>query len=224
MTRLYEVRADVRSHLDEHSPAAWEDHELDRWINEACRDIARRSESLLDVSTGIQTIVGFGKYPLPEDVIRVNRVEFEVDDNVYVLEASNYQEMDSRWGSHQTHTSSYPYAYVLWGTPPRLTIQLYPVPSQVGLLRVFYYRLPSKVTKNEEVVDVPEGWIDLVPLYVEFVAKRRDRDPSWQEAKVLYEERLRDMIDKTRFFHDQASRMTVGPRGMPGWLVDFEDW
>jgi hypothetical protein len=204
----------------------WQDPELDNWINEGLRDVARRTETLLDFNTSTQILPNQAKTPVPRDVIRIHRVEFCPigASQVYPVNPSTYQEMDQYWGVFPMQQRSYPYYYVLWGFPPSLTMQLYPVPSQAGNLNIYYYRLPKALVNDGDVAEIPEGWHDLVVLYCEVIAKRKDRDSSWSDAKDMYESSVSEMIDKTRQWHDQARTIYVGTNAVPEWLYGGSEW
>lgn len=224
---LLEVRTQVRSALDETiGPRAWENYELDNWIYEGARDIARRSETIQNFNQNITVIANVGKYAMPDDIIRVHRVEFQDSSGQrYNVQASTYNEMDQYWGSWQTSASTYPLAYVLWGTPGmNLQLQLYPTPSQNGKLNIFYYRHPVKPVRDSDPVEIPYGWEDAVVFYCEYQARRRDKDPLWQEAKALYEQTLSNLMLVTRQWHDQNQSFIDGNRAVPSWLYTFEDF
>src|SRR5262245_54718114 len=227
-TTLSMILADVRSRLDERiTPRFWTDAELTTWINESLRDISRRTETLQQFSTTVSITPSQNKYTLPANVIRVHRVEFVPSgaQQTYTVQASTYQEMDQIWGiSQNMQQSSYPYYYVLWGFTPSLVLQLYPVPAQAGNLNLFYYRLPAVLVSSSDVAEIPEGWHDLCSLYCEFVAKRKDRDPTWQEAKQLYDDTITQMIEITRQWHDQARTISVGVNSVPEWLYGGIDY
>ena len=225
---LATIRTDVRYRLDETTARMWSDAELNNWINEACRDISRRTETLLSFYTAITALPNVAKYRLPENVIRVNRVEFQPVNSTetYPLQASTYQEMDAMWGTRQAVQRSYPSFFVLWGVAGSvegITMQLYPIPSQAGTLNIYYYRLPTAMTADSDHADIPAGWEDLISLYCEYIALRKDRDARWSDAKQMYEENLGHMIDVTRQLHDQARSVTVGNAAVPAWLYEF-DW
>ncbi len=220
-TSLLVLRTDVRSRLDEVTQRFWQDDELNNWINEAARDLARRTETIQQFNTSVITQPGLPKYPMPPDMIRVHRVEFIPvgnTTNVYPVQASTYQEMDQYWGITPTIQQSYPCFYVLWGTPPSLTMQLYPVPSTIGTLNIYYFRLPIPAIRDQDLVEVVEGWQDCVALYCEYVARRKNRDPLWQDAKKLYEETVTLMLDVTRQWHDQSQSIYIGSSAVPQWL------
>jgi hypothetical protein len=134
--------------------------------------------------------------------------------------------MDQVWGINQTsQTMSYPYNYVLWGFPPSLTIQFYPVPATTGdTFNIFYYRLPTQLVNPSDIAEIPEGWHDLVSLYCEYVARRKDKDETWKDAKQLYDEQLTYMYDMTRQWHDQARALTIGYNAVPEWLYGGLDF
>lgn len=236
---LQELIDQSRSQLDEVVAAGrfWTNTELTRWINEGCRDIARRAQDLQSFTSAIPAVATVNKYPLPSNVIQIHRVEFQPtgQTQVYPLQASTYQEMDQVWGVNQQTPQSYPSYFVLWGTPGMtnnspLQMQVYPAPSQGGLFNVFYYRMPyrfldpvanaGELSKNAEI---PEGWDDMVVLWCEYAARRKDRDPNWQEAKALYEERITQLVDVSRQWHDQGRAFQHATGAVPGWLYSFDD-
>lgn len=223
MATLADIRTDVRSHLDEATARQWTDTELNRWINEAARDIARRSESL-QVTEDVTAVVDQQEYTLPTDVIRLYRVEWRPDagGGIYTMEYRDFNSMDSVWWSQQATGSGYPVWFTLWGYPPSLKLTVYPKPSQAGTFKVFYYGLPADAAADGTTVAVPEGWQDLIALYAEYVALRKDADPRWQEAKGLYEERLGALLDVTRRWTDQADAVQVNQNFVPNWL--YSDW
>lgn len=119
----------------------------------------------------------------------------------------------------------------IWGAPGLGTQQLYlyPTPSTTldDGLRVFYYRLPKKPNLNapNDPVDIPSGWEDLIPVYVEMVARRKEaRDSRWKEAQDIYEARLKEMVDVTRQWHDQMLQFGTETSGYPIWLTQGDGW
>jgi hypothetical protein len=123
----------------------------------------------------------------------------------------------------QSQTRAFPDYCAFFGFPPTLTIYLYPVPAQAGNLNVFYYRLPAVAINDADVLDIVEGWWDLVALFAEYQALRADADQRFTEAKTIYEEKVGEMIDVTRKWHDQAGMMTTGRTWLPGWLTSFSE-
>lgn len=228
-TTLSTIRTDVRNRLDESSARMWSNSELDNWINEACKVISRRTETLLTYNASIIVLPNVQKVKLPDDVVRVHRVEFQPANSTqtYTVEGRTYQEMDQYWGTWQTMSpGSYPLFYVLWGvagSTDGITLQLYPIPSQAGKLNLYYYRLPKTMTSDTDTADIPAGWEDLISLYCEYVAMRKDRDARWADAKQLFEEAVVDMVNVTRQLHDQAQSITVGTQAVPAWLYEFGD-
>lgn len=231
MVTLTDLLADCRQHLDETNAIYWTDAVLVYWIYEGLRDVARRTECLEDVKR--YTIVGGQQqYDLPTDMLRINRVVYRQSTGyTYALQLSSLQNLDDVWGTAQEVAGSQPYWCAVWGTPGLGTQQLYlyPTPSTTldDGLRVFYYRLPKKPDVNAEAnpVDIPSGWEDLIPLYVEIVARRKEaRDSRWKEAQDIYEARLAEMVDVTRQWHDQMLTFGEETSGYPIWLTQGDGW
>lgn len=228
-TSLTTTLADVRSRLDETTASFWQDPELTTWINEACRDIARRAEVLRALPAPIAVSAGTAKYAMPTNIVRIHRVEFTPtgSTNIYLVEPKTREEMDQYWGWLQQSQASYPLVYVEWGIVGGVgndahTIQLYPVPSQAGSLQIYSYRLPVPVAVGGDNLDIPEGWQDLVPLYAEYVAKRKLRDVTWQDAKQLYEDSVQHLVEVSRNLYE-GSQSIITPRGMmPSWLYSTD--
>lgn len=230
MATLTNLTDDLLSHLDE--PVAgryWTATETTRWLNEGARDVARRAEICPTLDTTVAVVAGTGVYNAPtSNLVRIHRVEYVPTGSTqrYPLRPSTINEMDMVWGVQQTISQSYPMYFVLLGFPGAATslqIQLYPVPSSAGTLRIFYYALPTPMVAGGDNLLIPTGWEDLVVMYAEYMCLRKGKDQRWQEAKALYESRLLDMIDKTREYHDQAHAVVTGIGAVPNWLYEFSD-
>lgn len=216
----------IRVSIDERTAQYYLDTDLTNWINEGARELARRAEVGQAKSTSIAVVSGTATYTMPTDVIQIHRMEFVPTgaSQIYPIEMSTYEQMDRIWGWQQNIQSSYPSWVVFWGEPPSLTAQLFPVPSQAGILNVYYYQVPTAVTTSTQTVTCPAGWEDVIELYTEYRALRRAKDPEWQGAKTIYEEKLQSLIDKTVQWHDQANSMVVGQNSIPSWLYGPGDF
>lgn len=215
--------------LAETSARQWLDAQLNQWINDGVKDIVRKTETLQATST-ISTTGGTQAYvfaPTPQPT-RFHRAEWNAtgDSVTYPLEYRDFSTLDEVWGTSQKITQGIPQYWTLWGTPGvALTVTLYPTPSAAtGTLKLFYYRLPTVAVSDGDVLELPEGWDDLIVSYAEYNALRRDRDQRWQEAFQIYQEKLGDMIDLIGGrYSDQAGtfvRAGAVPYGMP-WLLDY---
>lgn len=213
----------VRDRLNEATEGMFKNEMLRRWINEGAQDIARRTETL-QTRADVDVTNGTREYALPDDVIRVHRVEWNADNETqsYALEYRDWQNMDAIWYTQQAVTTARPVYYTTWGFPPSLQIVVYPIPYANGNLKVFYYRLPAVLTSNgsdvNAAVEVPEGWADCIVDYCEYMALRRDRDGRWQEAKQLYEEHIGELFDVTRRWVDQGGVVVPDTPMVPMWL------
>lgn len=201
----------------------WSQAEIDVWLNEGARDIARRAESLLVYDTSIAAMPNTARYALPAQIIRLHRVEYQPVGSflVYPLKPKTYDEIDPIAGINPLLQSSYPYYFYMWGYPPNITMQVYPVPSQAGHFNLFYYKMPTPMVNPTDICDLPSGWEDLVVTYGEYRARRKARDPLWSEVKNEYEQKVTEHIDVTRQWHDQQRHViTESGLGIPSWLYE----
>jgi hypothetical protein len=238
MTILSDAIRRARSKLDEPAyptlpnstpgnpaPRFYTDTELTDWVNSGLLDISRRAEDLITYYTNI-SIPAYGQnatqppptYSLPNDIIRVNRVEFQVTGDtsqIYPLEAATQTYLDQIWNVNQLSTMAYPSYWCTRGYPGgsgnnTFLIQLFPNSGQAGQLNLFYYRLPTHI--NDPVadpsqynvsLDILAGWDDMVIdwVYKEGLLKRHD--PQWEVANGIYESKMTSLIDQSRRFNDQ---------------------
>jgi hypothetical protein len=201
----------------------WSAAELVVWLNEGCRDIARRTEDLQVFDTAVNATPGLAKYALPADTIRVHRVEFAPVGStlVYPMRPATIDEMDPVIGINPARQSSYPYYFFMWGYPPNLVMQVFPVPSQRGTFNIYRYKMPAALVNAGDIADIPNGWEDLLVTYVEYRARRKNRDPLWSDVKNEYEEKLAQLIEVTQTWHDaQRFIITQSGLGIPSWLYE----
>lgn len=223
MTQLGAAITLVRSRLDEPTTKFYTDTELIAWINAGVKDISRRTE--LNQEKGeIAAAPSTQQYFIPNDCIRVHHVEYKAanNDDVKTLEYRDLNTMDEVWWSKQTQTErEYPAYYTLWGMPPNLAILLWPIPATLGTIFVYYYKQPGDTTVLVDELPLPMGWDDALVDYCEYNALRKARDPRWQEAKQLYEEKVATLYDLTRRYSDQSGTVVGGGTGhLPLWLVE----
>lgn len=234
---LSDVIRRARSGLNEPVTRFYTDTELTDWVNDAARDIARRTEDLENINTTTPVNVGIGAYPAPSDLIRLHRVEFNPtgSSQVYPIEIRDRNEIDNIIGFNPSIQSSYPWVCWMWGTPNNatypLTVSFYPVFATGGQLRLWYFRMPNRIgdpvatPANAALpVEVPEGWDDLVVDYCIIRALQKARNPEWQTRKVEFEAKLVNMIDATRAWHDQTAQMVApgGGRWSMDWLYGMD--
>lgn len=217
---LTQATADVRSLLDEPSAQFWQNTELTTWLNQAAADIARRTRTLR-TEAQVTVTAGTQNYTAPVDALSLYRVTFVPTGSgqvfEYPLEFMGYNEMDQAWGVYQTFPAAWPQQFTLWGNPPTLTIRLFPVPNQAGVLNVFYYRASVDASAGSDDIDVLQNYEEAVIEYCVYKAKRKDNDPTWQEAKANYEMMVGGMVNETGWFTDQPGQFTTGQPNFPTW-------
>lgn len=219
----------VRVRLDEVNAAGWADAEIRGWINEAVRDISRKTETLL-TRASISVTAGDQDITMPTDILRVMKVEWTEDgnDRVYALELIDFVAADSVWWTDQAITESRPRMFTMRGYGGSHVGVLYPKPSIDGDLIVHYYAVSTDLatdnTDDAETLTIQAGFEDLVLDYVAYLALRRDRDPRWKEHKATYDENLQSMLEQTRRWTDQAGSLTRAGYPIADWVVNPGYW
>lgn len=224
---LAQARTALRERLDEKEARAWDDHALDRWLQEGAKDIARRCE-VLQATTTIAVTASTQTYDAPTNMVRIYRVTWSAtgDSSVYPLEYRDFNSADAVWWTQSAVSTGVPTLFTMWGVPGSVDITLYPTPSQNGTLTVQYYRLPTAPTLDSSTMDLPEGWEDTMYSYAEYKAMLADRDDRWQAAKAIYEEQLEDLHGLTRRHTDQGgSSWQPDLPASNAWLYNLSgDW
>ena len=180
----------LRERLDEASASQWSNVQIRRWLNEALRDIARRTFHYQGTDTQA-VVAGTGTYTADADIIRINQVYFQptADTTQKIpLQPRTWAGMDQIWGSRQDMESGYPALYATRGYSPAVTIKLYPVPSVAGTLYLNTVRMPANldIATGTGDIDCPEAWVEVAYFYAEFMARRKDRD--YEAAKESFEQ------------------------------------
>jgi hypothetical protein len=218
---------EVRTLLDETTPQFWTDNQLLNYMNQGCENFAQRTRTLRNQQT-IPVFAQTQNYNAPTNIYAINRLEFQPTQTgnvfIYPLDFMGYNEMDQAWGVYQTFPAAWPQAFTLWGNPPNLTIRLFPVPDQAGVLNVFGYREPNPAVLMTDTIDVLQGYEEAIIEYAVFKAKRQDKDPSWQEAKQQYEAIVTDATDNTGWYTDLPNQFTTGQSQWPPWALAGSDF
>lgn len=228
MKTVGNIMSEAASRLDDEGMVRFTAANLRTWIEEGEKEIARRTECLRDDTT-IAVSANTASVTGPTDMVRIYHAQFEPtgQSSIYPLQYMDRKSMDPLWGTHQAiSTSAYPEFYTTWDTPPVLTIRLAPIPSAAGNLRVFYYRLPASIstsgTDDNDTLDVPAGWEDLVTDYVEARAYRKDRrSDDYQLAMQSFQEKLIALAETSVRYMDSGGTIDYMP-GNLGFLS--ESW
>ena len=102
---------------------------------------------------------------------------------------------------------------------------VYPVIAAAGTFNLYYYREAVPAATDGANIDVTPGYEDIAYEYCVAKAKRKDRDPTWQEAMGFYTDQLMKMKDRTARFSDQGDQFTSGTPNWPLYLyTDTNNW
>jgi len=149
----------LRIDLDDPTGIYWQTADYLVWMNDAQLDIARRAECLMEYAQ-TSCAANVARYAAPSDAIRLHEVTYSPNDpsQIYPLSYKGRQELNGIWWVNQSTPATYPLYYTTWSQPPFIMVQLFPVPSQIGQLAFWYYRLPIPVANTTDTIDIPAGY------------------------------------------------------------------
>lgn len=220
MTTQAQARAQVRSLLDEPNAAFWSDAELNAWLFQGCQDIARQAQNLW-MQANVSAVVDQQNYLCPSDFLGVHRLDYVQagSQQTYNLEFQGIKNMDDVWGILHSLPAAYPSAFFLWNNTGvaggQMYFAAYPVPGAAGSFTMYYYREAIVPASDSANIDLTPGYEDVCFEYAVFKAKRKDRDPTWQDSLALYNTQLQNLMNKTSRFTDQGDRFTSGQLNVP---------
>ena len=219
----------VRDRLDEVGARQWSDPQLRRWLYEGAQDIARKTH-LLKRTSDIAMTANVYSYTVPNLCLEVEMaywVPGGADTRIVPMIPRPYGSMDNIRGAYPGQGSSTPQLYTVWGYAPTLAIEVWPPPYANSTLRIYGSYLPVAITyptgaSDLTNLDVPDGYTDVVIDYAEYNALRKDRDPRWQEAKQLYDEKIGVMIETQDYLSAPGEFIYDSPAGpLPSWLTQM---
>ncbi len=226
MATATEILQEVRDILDEASATQWTDAMLLRWINEGNRDLARSTRHIKQQLT-IDCVAGTASYSLAATTLSVEHAWLYDGTRHYPLQPAHMENMDAVRG-YDWSRSGNPMFYSTQGFAPSLTILVHPVPTSSDHDLILYVsRLPVELatdgSDNADTIEIPQAWYDALADYVEFKALRRDRDPRWQEAFSLYQEKRDGLINNPDYLPINRGMIADPVSGyLPEWLVEFD--
>lgn len=222
-----QLRADIcdRLDVDEEDVIAgtsmFNEPTLMRWANEGCADLARRVLNIPETKA-YTTQADEQYYDMPDDMVKAYGVEYRRTSN-HVSPLEYTERLDEIAGVIRLG-SGFPQYWSTVGAPGiGGRIWVYPPPSETidDGLRVHYFRLPREISEDEDEVEVPSGWGDVVALYVEAWCRRKEqKDNRWRDAYQMYEQRLEEM-------RRTISEYSTGPRSFSMTNfgpADYQPW
>lgn len=225
----------ARLMLNEPTATRWTDVELQRYINDGQRDIARRIPWYRVKSTATAT-ASTQEHNAPSDAQWVYEVSWTETgtSRVIPLEQYDFTNVAFSMGTQLTTAVGVPRYFYTWGYPGTSTfkINLIPTPSVAGTLTYHYYGSPADhaltTTAQTGSVIVPLGYEDAITLFVVYSALMADADPRWQEYKQLYEQAIAALEEAAIRYSPRTGQlmgpMAPGPAGVGAGYYDDGEW
>lgn len=221
-----QIATSIRNKLNNLNTNRFSNSMVYGWINEGVSQVARIAESHRASST-VSTVADTQEYDAPDDAVRIHMVQWDRGDGqVYDLEYVDQKNASSVAWTGIAQDVGTPAIFWLWGYPPNLKINLYPIPGESGTLTVHYYKIPADLaTDGSDVastIDVPQGWETCVVDYAVYQALLSDADDRWIAYKQLYDTNLKALSEAATRYIDQSGMFYNGRQMVPQWLYDMD--
>lgn len=217
----------LRDRLDEPTAGFWTDAQLRRYINEAARDLSRRSKAIRKEGT-VTIVAGTQDYSLSSlafaELSPTAHFTPTGISQKYPVEYKDLAVMNNIWGVNQAVNRGDPAWWTTTNTsPPNLSIRLYPVPSRGGALTIRYFALATELATDGSAdassVDCPAGWEDTLLDYAEYRAYIQARKPDMATlALQRYDNNYLGLVETADRFVDAPGEIMYDDGGF-GW-----DW
>jgi len=177
MSTRAELRARVRSYLDEAAPAYWTDDELNNWIIQSYyyyyQWIIQTFEGYFTTDTLISIVADQAKYPVPADFFKIRLLERVLTNQTVPLRPFDRQETanitsGANYGSFNVPTYRFEGQDIILEPTPDVSV--------TDGLRLEYYPQPSNLPLDTSELDAGylEIWEEPIVLRAVISAKQKE--------------------------------------------------
>jgi len=185
------------------------------WINLGIDEMNRRRtwKALQKESADIAVSSGTDSYDLPSDLNHIYAVRM-IGSNDRPLHPVETRDMNRAvYGDLDTY-SGVPRFYTTFLTGENNQIQVFPVPGADDTLRVYYFRLITELTMDEETLNFPKKWRSAI-LYKARANMLADHDAETSRLRYW-------MQEAERAFRQARADDTTRPDRNPRWKSQAE--
>ncbi len=151
-------------------------NDIIRWINDAQREIVLANQLLQAVATS-NTIVGTNIYTLPTDLLTIRSIKY-AGLKLRAMTFSEAEQYIPNFDDTTNYPSDIPTAFWVWANQ----LTLYPNPSGIKELRIYYTRQPVAVSI---LADIPELPLQYHNRLVEYCLQQAyELDENWAAAET----------------------------------------
>lgn len=197
-----DIITSVRDTLNDNG-TRWEDDKLIRLIDEAQKNICRRTKALRS-QVNLVANPGQSSYTLPSNVQLVSRVLYNGD----VLKIVSHEQMDDIKRTWATDTGTP--KYVITNKMERGIIKLSPIPdfvendpfdlSKAQLIGLYFIKKPDTLTATTSELELEDQYDYMIKRYVVGNAWRQDLDAQNKQAGneelAIYEAEIKEIEEE----------------------------
>lgn len=165
---LADVKMRVRRTFGDEASVQVTDDDIVRWCNDGQREVVSMNPELLEAIVATSTVAGQQDYIIPTNVRKIRSISYKsADMQSYIqLTSLSMQEFDikaSGWDGTAYGQSDPGYYCTFAGN-----IKLFPTPNLpvTNGLKLYFYRMPTDLVNDADVIDLPENYHSAIVQYV----------------------------------------------------------
>lgn len=219
--RRSELRDEIELRMEDTENTIAEDPQINRWINDAIKEIAREEHwPFLKVRENVTATAASSTVDLPTNCRIVTKVNIVAADNT----RTPLRPAGDRWIQEQYDVSSQgtPYYYTNGGfkqtannAPPTRVLRLVPTPEANTTLEITYLRKGNPLTSDDAYPPFPEEFDEAIILLVlKQYWRQVDATDNVALIDATYKDEMRRLkLDYAKEFHEELPRIAIEEDG-----------
>lgn len=177
---LGQLKTRVKRQFGDESAVQIQDDDIVSWANQACIDVVRASDDLLQAVQTTDLIEGQTVYTPPTDMLSLRNVTLKtaVDQSYFTLKAYNIQDFNEYvdgWDGNY-YAPGNPYIFMFYNG----AINIFPKPnsSQESGIKIYYNRYPGTLAVDSDEIPLPLVYHNAI---LEFCLQQAyELDENWE--------------------------------------------
>lgn len=175
---LADVKIRVKRSFGDESAVQVTDTDILRWVNDGQQEVVKHNPELLEKKVVTNLVTGQQEYTFPADLLQLRSLSCKPNDTASFLHLTgkSMQEFDEYvdgWDG-PSYSQASPLIYTTFSG----TVLLFPIPdiSITGGLKLYYYRKPTDLVNDVDVIDLPLSYHNAIVEYCLRMAYEMDED------------------------------------------------
>ncbi len=176
--QVQDVKIRVRRSFGDESSVQVTDADLLRWINDGQREVVMQNPELLEKTSQTNAVAGTSVYTLPTDLRQLRSLKFQNSAGLayFHLQGLSVQEFDEYIDGYDGSLFGQADPVVYCTFAGAITVFPTPAANVTNGFKLYYYRQPTDMVNDTDVLDLPLGYHAAVVEYSLKQAYELDED------------------------------------------------